>query len=133
MKGCFTSSRMFLSALVCAVSLALRTIMAWKDSEELSVYNLSTAASGAHGEAGHQDVVTVLSMKQINTHTTRLGESQADSDSTSLLAAERVKPNRTSRFEVSRRRKAQIVIFGGQPTVSGFITDFNCMAPQETH
>lgn len=55
MKGCFTSSRMFLSALVCAVSLALRTIMAWKDSEELNGKNFSTAASEAPSEAGHQD------------------------------------------------------------------------------
>lgn len=30
MKGCFTDSRMFRSARVCAVSLALRTILAWK-------------------------------------------------------------------------------------------------------
>lgn len=58
---------------------------------------------------------------------------QADPDSTSLLAAEKVKPNRTSRFEVSCRRKAQTAIFGGQPTVSGFITEFSCMASQETH
>lgn len=50
-----------------------------------------------------------------------------------MLAAEKVKPNRTSRFEVSRRRKAQTVICGGQPAVSGFVTGFSCMAPQETH
>lgn len=34
MKGCFTSSRMFLSALVCAVSFALRTIIAWQAAEK---------------------------------------------------------------------------------------------------
>lgn len=34
MKGCFTSSRMFLSALVCAVSFAFRTIMAWQRAKE---------------------------------------------------------------------------------------------------